>query len=324
MAMNKFITPEIIAAYSQCSRKAFLLMYADEKDTPQEYIQIVEEEKKKNREIYYKEIKSKNPDAVLYSPDDLKQGTSVMFDASITIEDLQTDVDVLIRSKETSSQRRHNYIPTLIIGTHKIGKDQKLKLAAIGFILSKFQKEKPPLGIIVGSGNKTHKIKLETFYKEVGQILRKLETWSSSQELEPTPVILNKHCPICPFQNKCKAKAKEQDHLSLLGGIGEKEIRKYNQRGIFTVNQLSYIFRPSKMKNKKESYVKPHSFPLQALAIREQRIYVYETPKLPTSKVEIYFDIEGIPDEEFQYLIGLLVKENNQVKHYLFWSNCKD
>lgn len=299
-------------------------MYADDISTPQEYIQIIEEETKKNRERYYREIKSKNPDAVFYSSNGLKKGIPVMFEASITIEDLQADVDVLIRSRKTSSKRRHNYIPTLIIGTQKIAKDQKLKLAAIGFIFSKFQKEKPALGIIVGSGNTTHKIKLETLYKEVGQILKKLKFWVSDQELESPPIILNKHCPYCSFQNKCEAEAKEQDHLSLLGGIRKKEIEKYNQRGIFTVNQLSYTFHPSKMKNKKENYVKPHSFPLQALAIREQRIYVHETPKLPTSKVEIYFDIEGIPDEEFQYLIGLLVKENNQVKHHFFWSNCKD
>ncbi|MFQ5786711.1 MAG: TM0106 family RecB-like putative nuclease [Thermodesulfobacteriota bacterium] len=322
--MNKTITSEIVAAYSQCSRKAFQLMCTDEKGTSNEYIQVLEEETKKNRESYLKKIKDKLPKEAYNLPNGLNHGIPIIFEASLKTEEYQASATVLTAIEKTSSKRKPNYSPTLIIGTHKINKQQKLQLAFTGYVLSKCQKEESAFGTLIANGGKPHKIKLETLYKDIKKILRVLASWSVSPELESPPVILNKHCPYCPFQKQCEVMAKESDHLSLLGGIGQKEIEKYNKRGIFTVNQLSYMFRPRKIKKRKENYVKPHSFPLQAWAIRAQQIYVYETPRMPKSKLEIFFDIEGIPDEEFQYLIGLLIKENDQVNHYFFWASNKD
>jgi len=39
-------------------------------------------------------------------------------------------------------------------------------------------------------------------------------------------------------------KAIEKDDLSLLGGMSENERKKLRSKGIFTVTQLSYTFRP--------------------------------------------------------------------------------
>src|SRR4029453_8467343 len=73
-----------------------------------------------------------------------------------------------------------------------------------------------------------------------------------------TALILNRHCAECEFQARCRQKALEKDDLSLLGGMKEDERKEYNSRGIFTVTQLSYTFRPrrrpKKMRHKKEKY----------------------------------------------------------------------
>ena len=59
----------------------------------------------------------------------------------------------------------------------------------------------------------------------------------------PTPV-LNKHCSECEFQARCRQKAIEKDDLSLLSRMTEKERKKFNSKGFFTITQLSYTFRP--------------------------------------------------------------------------------
>jgi predicted RecB family nuclease len=51
----------------------------------------------------------------------------------------------------------------------------------------------------------------------------------------------------------------------------------------------------------------PHYFALQALAIRENTVYIHGTPSFPKSETQIYLDIEGLPDNESYYLIGALV-----------------
>jgi predicted RecB family nuclease len=66
--------------------------------------------------------------------------------------------------------------------------------------------------------------------REIKEILR-VET--------PPPLVLNKHCQICEFRERCHTEAAAKDDLSLLRAITEKEIRKYARRGIFTLIQLS-------------------------------------------------------------------------------------
>ena len=65
-----------------------------------------------------KKIMGKHADVVPYSPEGMHKGTPIMLEATLVSEDLQAYVDVLTRMEETSSQRRHNYTPTLIVGTY--------------------------------------------------------------------------------------------------------------------------------------------------------------------------------------------------------------
>jgi len=266
----------------------------------------------------------KFPEAKPYSPEEMKKGTPILLKANLVFGELETYADVLTKVEEISSQRKHNYAPTLVVGTYKIYKEQKLQLAFIGHILSKFQKEKPSTGTIIGGGDKSHKIKLEPLYKEVEQTLRKLKNWISSQEPEVPHLILNKHCLYCPFQKECEAKAKEQDHLSLLKRMNEKEIIKQNNRGIFTTKQYSYTYRPRKRKNAKGERIIRHSHALKALAIKDKKIYIVEKSKISMSNIMIFLDIEGIPDQNFYYLIGIVIIDHDSIKKLSLWANTKD
>lgn len=63
---------------------------------------------------------------------------------------------------------------------------------------------------------------------------------------------------------------------------------------------------------------------MQALAIRDKRIYVLGAPDVPANPVQMYLDIEGIPDEGFAYLIGMIVKTDVLEQSWSFWANSKD
>jgi hypothetical protein len=73
--------------------------------------------------------------------------------------------DVLTRVDTVSFPKNHYYIPVLVVGTHKISKEQKLQLGFIGHVISKLQKEEAASGIIIGKGNKPHRIKLAPLKK---------------------------------------------------------------------------------------------------------------------------------------------------------------
>ena len=155
------ITSEIVVAYTQCKLKAYLLLCSDKKGIPHEHISILEEETKKNRAGYFSKIKMERPESKIYSSDRMKKGIPILLETNLTFGDFGVYADVLTRVDKISSKRMHNYTPTLVVGTYKISKEQKLHLAFIGYVLSNFQKEKLVSGTIVGRGNNVYKIKLD-------------------------------------------------------------------------------------------------------------------------------------------------------------------
>jgi predicted RecB family nuclease len=154
-------------------------------------------------------------------------------------------------------------------------------------------------------------------------VLKNVKNWIQNSKSESPDILLNKHCIYCPFQKGCETKAIEKDNLSLLRRMSPKDIQKYQKKGIFTINQLSYLFKPRKQrKGKNKTKVQLRYRPeLHALAIRTKKIYIQELPKLTDHKVELFLDIEGIPDQDFYYLIGLLISNGNQKSFYSFWAD---
>src|SRR4029077_19051867 len=64
-------------------------------------------------------------------------------------------------------------------------------------------------------------------------------------------------------------------------------------------------------------------FELQALAIRTKKIYIHAPPAVPKNTLRLFLDIEGIPDQRFYYLFGLLVVDENNKTYYAHWANDK-
>src|SRR5262249_60030387 len=100
-------------------------------------------------------------------------------------------------------------------------------------------------------------------------------------------------------RQRCHEQAVKEDSLSLLRGIGEKEVRTYSRKGVLTLTQLAHTFRPRRKGKRasKKNHKRHHA--LQALAIRDKRVYVFGTPEVPNGPVRIFLDVEGVPDESF-------------------------
>ena len=195
-------------------------------------------------------------------------------------------------------------------------------MAFIGYVLSKLQNGKPEFGYIVTGEGKTHKVKLNSLYKEISSTLRNLRIWTSEKEYNSPFLLNNKHCTSCCFRKVCKDEATQKDHLSLLKGISEKEIVAQNKKGIFTVNQLSYTYRPRKLQKGTTKYKAPKYYhSLKALAIRDNITYIVEPPQIRQAETYIYFDVEGIPDRGFYYLIGVVIVRKKESKKFSFWSD---
>jgi predicted RecB family nuclease len=103
----------------------------------------------------------------------------------------------------------------------------------------------------------------------------------------------------------------------------EKERMRLRDKGIFTVAQLSYTFRPRKIRKRAKNPANPHYCALQALSIRENKIHIHGSPQIYSAGTKVYLDIEGLDDDEFYYLIGALVVSGGEETFYSFWANDK-
>jgi predicted RecB family nuclease len=278
--MEPTITADIVVAYAQCPRKAYLLLFSPDKGEPHEYVQILEQQRHTNQGRYIDHLQHTHADVQPYSVENLRKGSQALINAHLQADGLAADCGVLTRVEGTSTFGKYSYEPSIFAGTHSISNEQKLELSFVGYVLERLQSTSPAAGRMIGIDGKAHTVKLEESTKVLKPLLEPLQAWIAVVSPKPPPVMLNHHCPTCQFQRMCRAQAIQEDNLSLLGGITPKEIRKFNSKGIFTIHQLSYTFRPRRIRNRPSHYIRPHSFELQALALQNRKIYVHETPIL--------------------------------------------
>jgi len=319
--MTKTITSEVLVAYSQCPRKAFLLLYSDEKGVPHEYISILDQQKRINQNQYINRLKQEGRDIQPYLADYLKNKANFVSNAILQVAGLESECGLLTKVQGHSLLGNYHYEPTLFVETHKIIGEQKLELAFVGYVLGRLQRKPPVVGTVVGADGSSHRVELGNSDKLIHSLLEPLQKWANVPSLEPPAIILNKHCATCPFRGSCRVHAEQSDNLSLLSHMTPKAIRKYEKKGIFTVKQLSFLYKPRKRGKRAKKAPVTHKVELQALAIRTGKIYLQELPDLSRQPIELFLDIEGIPDQDMYYLIGLLVCEANSFTYHYFWAD---
>jgi predicted RecB family nuclease len=211
------------------------------------------------------------------------------------------------------------YSPVVVTHKNKIVKEDKALLAFRGLILERMQNRSPEYGLIIyGDPCKITKVKLAKHIIEIRRTIERVKAVIKA----PPQLFINQHCQICEFKEICRGKAIRDENLSLLGQVGAKEALKKNKKGIFTLTQLSYTFRPRRRRKSPDNYKRPHSIALSAMAIRDKKVYVNGTPTIPQNMTQIYFDVEGTEEGAgFVYLVGLVVIEDGKIEEHSFWAD---
>jgi len=212
------------------------------------------------------------------------------------------------------------FVPIRFIHRNKLTKDDKLLPAFDAFVLSEMLGRAVSLGkIIHGDDHATLKVKTPALAGEVRKRLEKITALFAS----PTPpdLVLNRHCAECEFQARCRKLAVEKDDLSLLAGMSAKERQKLRSKGIFTVTQLSYTFRPRRRPRRQRDKREKYHHALKALAIREQKIHIVGSPELKLEGKPVYLDVEGLPDRDFYYLIGVRIGHGDSAVQHSLWAD---
>lgn len=320
--MDAKITREILESYLNCKYKGYLKLIREQGNaSPYELLQ------KETRDHVRQAATNKliagcqevdTAHGITLKLSILKRGISLLLDVTIDDQKLAVHFDALQKEVGPSLIGEFHYIPVLFHEAEKLNRQHKALLAIHGCILGDIQGRQPQFGIFIhGRECSITKFKLNSGDKSARRALQEIK---EIQNTGIAPILmLNRHCQICEFCQRCHIEATAKDDLSLLQGLSEKEIRKYNKRGILTVTQLSCTFRPHKRNKRLKQKGQLHNPALQALAIRDKKIYVLGTPELPCSSTRIYLDLEGDPERGYIYLLGMIIEKNKVEEQYSFW-----
>src|SRR3972149_1376632 len=201
--MQKIISSEIVVAYSNCPRKAFLLM-SGEQGVDIEYVKILKQKRFLQKSKYIKEIKSTGSDIQIDKSNNLKKYGDTLVNVNLKSEYFEASCDILKQACKVPSVKRADYEPTIFIGSHNVGKEHKLELAFVGHVLGKIEGQIPEKGTIVSADGKSHGLKLKHLLIPLQKIVSPLQDWLSFPTNQPPQVILNKHCSVCEYQMQCR------------------------------------------------------------------------------------------------------------------------
>lgn len=322
------ITRNVIESYLNCKYKGHLKL-AGGNGTPSDYEVMTAAARTTSREEALARLVARFGEGddcrgIAVTAALLKQGAPILLDADLEVESLSLRFDALKRVDSASRAGDYHYIPILHSYGDKTGQREKLLLAVFGLALARIQRLRPMSGLVAcGPEARLKKVRLDAkLYRKAEKDLAELVRLQAGDE--PPRLTLNRHCQVCEFRKQCHTQATKDDHLSLLHGMSEQEIRRQNSKGIFTVRQLSYTFRVRRRNKRARSQAFPHSFALQALAIRENKIHIHGNYTVPSSPTSVYLDIEGHPDRGSCYLIGLVVVDSGVESRHWFWADYEE
>ncbi|MGK7944418.1 MAG: TM0106 family RecB-like putative nuclease, partial [Microcystaceae cyanobacterium] len=184
-------------------------------------------------------------------------------------------------------------------------------------LLTQIQGISPPQSQLILRRKNRHSVDLVRWYPRLQETLDQC-IQVLSQQNEPEVFISRQRCSLCHWYNHCYQIAQEQNHLSLVPGVTPNRYESLQTLGIITLELLANT-APHHLQDLISLEI-AGQLQRQAQSILENRPILKATPPsalerwIPTAPVEFYFDIEAEPEQNLDYLLGILQvdRQNNQ------------
>jgi predicted RecB family nuclease len=319
------ITAAVFTAYLKCPTKAYLMALREK--PPDTF--VADTCRRISAAYKAKVIGSSGAVPIDFSqlPDDLAiEVTNSFVDCETTSYAPGQPGSVKTDRLRPKSRHCQDLVPILYSAWDKIDQSDNLLICfgalAIGQAIGNGI---PAIGkVVYGEPERDKTVKITEHASKTREAIEAIASMSHADK--PPRLVLNKHCPACDFQSRCHALATEREDLSLLGAMTVKERLKSEENGISTITQLSYGYRPRRRRR-----VKPaapannpparHDHKLKALAIKKAQIHVVGSPSLTIEGTPVFMDVEGMPDRDFYYLIGLRYEPQRTPAEQFFWAD---
>ncbi len=317
------ITNEIIDSSLRCNYKSYL-QFNNAIGRKTEYEDLEHVLRKLYRGRYYKYLRKQHGKHIFPALKNQKFSrcgkTGFLIAPTWQSNQFYTSFDAAELLIDYSTSETLTYVPMSVSPKETVPKLDKLSFVMKCLVLVDHG-IRPRYGkIIYGCNLRSTKVSISVYFKEAKKELNQLIRTVDNPQ--PPRYSRNKYCTVCEFHDTCRKELLKADDISLLGSISTKEVHRKNRKGLFSIFQLSHTFRPRKKSKSRKN--ERYSWELKALALREHRTYIRDIPRFPESNTEVYIDFEGLPEEGFVYLIGMMIKDGEDSRCLSYWADSKE
>lgn len=317
--MSKLIfTPSLFFQNATCPHWLWHEKYSDKLlrgETPalmeKLLVQGVLHEKEYVKDLDFIEVEEMKPEsAYVHTLKLMREGVELIYQGEIQYEAdgvvYRGRPDLLERRRGKSSHfGDYYYAPCDIKSSLDIKKEQWMQLALYAKILEELQGVYPDEVSII---NRDHE-RVAFFIQEKHRI----KTFDCIDAIitvlngNKPPLKLSSSCKSSPWYSQCVKEAEDANDIALLYRLDARSHAILRENGVNTINDAAEMKIDSLPKI---PYASPYTLQrvqLQAQSLLSGELKWVGSPDLPEAKLNIYFDIEGDPLLDVQYLWGFLV-----------------
>jgi len=248
----------------------------------------------------------------------MRQGASVIYQGAIEAEIdgvlWRGRPDLLEKKKGKSSFGDYQYVPVDIKSSHSIHPEQKLQLTFYSIVLEKIQGVRPKRTAIINVDHERI-----PFYPSAIQYAKTRTTAGEIISIlsgTKPPLRLASKCKRSPWFLECVRSARDANDIALIYDLDSRAHPALRAAGINGVDDAAAMDVASLPKIPFCTPTNLERVKLQAQALSSDELRWIGSPTIPDAPLRIYFDIEGDPLLDVQYLFGFWIVGDNE-PHYV-------
>ncbi len=250
----------------------------------------------------------------------MREGVDLIYQGSIETEFngvvWRGKPDLLEKRKGSSNFGGHFYVPVDIKSSHSIHKEHQLQLTFYAAILAELQGVRPREAYIVNIDHERILFRPGTAHmqKTKAKVAEIVEVMGGKK---PPPRLASK-CKHSPWFQECIRAAEEANDIALIYDLDQRSMPALRAEGISTVKDAARMDVDALPEIPYSPRAELDRVKLQAASLETKKLHWLAKPEIPDAPLKIYFDIEGDPLMDVQYLFGFWIVGDGEPRYEYF------
>lgn len=246
----------------------------------------------------------------------MKKGVDRIYHGVLMAGNMVGEPDLLERRNDESSRLgSYHYVAVDIKSAEKLADSHRYQLVFYGELLKQIQGVRPKEGYIWNGEGIRIGFPLREFELQFHEALREI---AHLLEGNLPPPHLASGCKQSPWFEECKALAKKTNDIALIYNVKKKTLAALREYGIRTLDAAAAMDPHRVFKDVPHASLHTlERIRLQARSLLEKNHCIRKPIALPDEKYEIFFDIEGDPLRQVEYLFGFMIRDKGS-EHYVY------